>query len=270
MSLTLADLALRVANEITDVIRGTASAGSATTLTDTALKYPDGYFTGGTIFFLSGTHAGKYATVTNFSAGVVTFATMTTSVGTARYAIIDKTFPINDIIKSCNAAIQDDIVKVTGTDQTLTGDGSTVVFTLPTGVEDVKAVEFVDTGTTPYRVTPNHRWKERNGELIFDHGQSYLTSDGSYQSIFAPPDDNLIRVIYRKPHAELTTYSDSIDSEINENWLKLRAAEEALKWAIRVKGENPAQRFPQFLQDVREKIAKTRPMRKIDVIVRTA
>jgi len=270
MALTLADLARRVANRITDVIQGTASAGSATTLTDTSLKYSDGYFTGGTVFFLSGTHAGKYAVVTNFSAGVVTFATLTTSVGACRYAIIDKTFPLNDLIRACNNAIQDDVVKITGTDETLTGDGSTLKFTIPSGVSDIKGVEFVNTLTTPYLVTPSHHWKERNGELIFEPGPGWINYNAAPNSIFAPPDDHNIRLLYRKEHTELTTYSDAIDTEINENWLVLRAAEEALLWVIRTRGENPAQRFAEFLQDVREKMQKVRPMRRIDVIVRTA
>lgn len=271
MALTLADLALRTANEITDVIRGTASAGTATTLTDTAtLKYPDGYFTGGTIFFLSGTHAGKYAVVTNFAAGVVTFATLTTSVGAARYAIIDKTFPINDIIKSCNAAIQDDVVKITGIDETLTGDGQTVSFTLPSGVSDVKGVEFVNATITPNYVTPSHHWKERSGKLIFNSENFNINYNEYPVSFYAPPKNRTIRVIYRKAHTELTTYSDVIDADVNETWLKFRAAEEALKWVIRTRGENPTQRFAEFLQDVRDKMKNNRAMRRIDVVIRTA
>ena len=271
MTLTLADLALRVANEITDVIRGTASAGSATSLTDTTtLKYSDGYFTGGTIFFLSGTHAGKYAVVTNFTQGIVTFATMGTSVGTARYAIIDRTFPINDILKSINAALQDDAAKVTGTDETLTGDGSTVEFTLPTGISDVKEVEFVNTSANPDYVTKNFHWNERNGKLIFDPNPGLISTTGSYLSAYAPPNGDTIRIIYRKPHDEVTTYSDVIDTELNETWLKLRAAEEALKWVIRTRGENPTQRYAEFLQDVRNSLQKTRAMRKIDVVVKVA
>lgn len=55
---------------------GTATGGSATTLTDTGRTEPDDYFNGWTVTVVSGTGAGSYGTVTDFvkSTGVITVA----------------------------------------------------------------------------------------------------------------------------------------------------------------------------------------------------
>ena len=106
---TLFDLTLQVAKQVTEVIEGTATAGSATTLTDAAtLRYPRGFFTRGALWIKSGTHQGKIVTPTDFADGVLTFATLTTSVGTPRYAVIpEEPYPYPQIVLAINSALDD-------------------------------------------------------------------------------------------------------------------------------------------------------------------
>ena len=64
MARTANDCILATARLLKNYREGTStSAGSTTTLIDSNLTYPGGYLVGGTIFFISGTLAGKSAEI---------------------------------------------------------------------------------------------------------------------------------------------------------------------------------------------------------------
>ena len=118
---TLAEITLKVAREITEVLPGTATAGDATYLTDTVnLTQQNAYWDRGRVWLLSGTHSGKTAIVTGYSANKLTFATFSTSVGTPRYAVARDIFPYRQLQQAVNSAL--DEIRVLSEDTTLTGD----------------------------------------------------------------------------------------------------------------------------------------------------
>lgn len=217
---TLADIALKVAREVTDVMDGVATAGAVTSLTDTTnLIQPNQYWDRGTVFIKSGAHIGKALAITGYASNKITFATLgATPISAAdRYAVMRGVFPWYQVISAITQAL--DTTHITGDDATLTGDGSTLDFTLPADVFNVKRVQF---GRDTDRLISNH-WREVNGILRFDSG-------------YAPVNGDVIHIIYRAPHAELSAYSDTISNEINLEWLKYKAAEQLLWWAIGVYG----------------------------------
>jgi len=250
---TLAELTLMVARQITDVLEGTATAGAGTSLTDTvSLTQRNQYWDKGTVWILTGTHAGKLAVVTSHLNNVLKFADFGSSVGTPRYAVARAIFPWAQLRQAVNQAL--DEVRVTGIDETLTGDGATLSFDLPAGVSDVYAVEFVDEQD---EVTPGHHWKERNGKLIFERH-------------YAPWNGDTIRILYKTPHAELVNYSDVIDDEINLTWLKWAAAGNALRWGMRVYQNDPALKLGDFMNEALQRVEKLQPLRRPRINIKTA
>ena len=255
---TLFDLTLQVAKQVTEVIEGTATAGSATTLTDAAtLRYPRGFFTRGALWIKSGTHQGKTVIPTDFADGVLTFATLTTSIGTARYAVIpEEPYPYPQIVLAINSALDDSRAWVLKKDDTLTGDGETLEFTLPSGVYDVAKIQQFDPAYPDTRFLSNH-WTEQAGKLVFDRNHE-------------PVDGWTIRIWYKGKHSELTTYSDTLDNSLSVEWLKWKAVENLLTWSMRRYQNKPEMQLDQFLNQAMDRVSKLRPRREPLVMIRTA
>lgn len=248
---TLAEMALRVAREVTDVMDGLATAGAATSLTDTdSLIQPSAYWKNGTLWLKSGTHSGKTRKVLTYADSICTFATLTTSVGTPRYSICTSVYPYPQIVGAINTALES--THVTGHDESLTGDGTTLLFSLPAGVYDIKRVEFVRNSTETLIST---HWREDFGKLRFDDG-------------YAPVDDDVIRIVYRKRPTELTADTDSLNTEINEEWLKYKAAESLLWWAVGVYGNVPEHRIEERMNKALNNLKGRMPRREIDIVMR--
>lgn len=223
---TVHDISLKVAGLVTDVLHGTATAGTNTSLTDSnALTQNNAYWGHGVLWIKSGTHAGKVVTVTGFSGNKLTFGSLGTAIAAGdRYAVARAVYPWEQYINAIQQAL--DETHITGDDNSLIGDGETLEFVLPDGVYDIKGVEF-ETPTDPYRgMVVSHHWKEKNGELKFDYG-------------YAPRADDIIHVLYRDQHEELTGYATVISDEINERWLVYKAAEKLLIWGASQYGKNP-------------------------------
>jgi hypothetical protein len=255
---TLADITLRVAITVADVLRSASTAGAGTTLTDSVmLKQPAGFWEGGTLWLRSGTHSGKVVRVSASAPDALTFPDLGSTPHPCRYAVADRRFPFDELTKAVNAALADEGAKVLNSNATLTGDGQTLEFTLPAGVSNVRHVEFKDTSATPPQVTPSHHWRERGTKLIFDTGCPPINGD-------------TILLWYRAAHVELTTYSDVIDPEINEDWLKWQAAMEALLWALTMYGDSPEKSYATKLQWALEQLKTLAPLRTLDISLRTA
>ena len=258
---TLLDISLKVAKEVMDVIEGTATGGSTTTLADTALlaSLPNDHFNNGRLWIKSGTHASEIYTVTDFTTttGVVTFAAVTGAIDAGvRYAIARNSYPWDQIVSAIQRAL--DSTWVTGIDSTLEGDGETLEFTLPTGVYDVKRVEFSDTAVTNGGRKNSTHWHETStGTLRFDYG-------------YAPIDGYTIHVYYRDQHAELTDYSVVISNEINVEWLKWAAAQELLWWGVNMYGQQVEYRIEERMNKVITMLKGKTPRREPDFIIHTA
>jgi len=142
------------------------------------------------------------------------------------------------VISAINEAL--DETRVEAEDATLTGDGTTLHFALPSGVYDVKRVHIEDPDDATYKPISSH-WKEQGGTLKFDYG-------------FAPDDGWTIRVVYKAAHPELTAYSSAISAEIDSDWLKYKAAEKLLLWGLGEYGANVEYRIEERMNLVLEKL----------------
>lgn len=241
---TLYDLVLSVAREVGDVMDGVATAGAVTYIKDIKnLVQPAQYWKGGTLFIKSGTHAGEIYYVTNYDSNTLTFATVTgaLAVGT-RYAVIRGVYPLNQIIASVMQAL--DYTHVNAEDTTLTGDGSTLEFTLPTGVTNIKRVQF---GRNTEILLSSH-WRETGTKLRFDFG-------------YAPVDGDTIRIVYRTLHDDLSAADDVINSEIDREWLKFKTAEQLLWWGVSVYGNIPEYRIEEKMNKVITALKGKQPRR---------
>lgn len=212
---TVYDISLKMMRHVTDLLNGTATGGSTTTLIDTMNVIQDNaYFERGTLWIHSGTHAGKVWQVTDHAGNTLTFATVTGAIAAGvRFSVARGVFPWEQIKGAIQQAL--DGQWVTGHDDSLTGDGVTAEFVLPSGVADIYAVKTED-ANGEFNVE-NH-WEERLGSLVFEKE-------------FEPEDGEIIHIYYKGSHAEITDYSTEIHAEINERWLVLEAAKNLLMWA---------------------------------------
>jgi len=216
---TLAEMTLKVAREITEVLESTATASAATSITDTVwLTQQAQYWDRGTVWIRSGTYDGQVAVITGFSNNKITFPAFAGDVGSCLYSVARNLFPYHVLVQAVNTALGD--IRVKSEETSLAGDGSTLEFSRPAGVSDVESVEFTAYGSSPAEKTPGHHWKIRGGKIKFDYG-------------YAPYNGDTIHLWYKTYHDVLSTYSDTIHADVNEEWLKWEACKRALYWGIR-------------------------------------
>lgn len=255
---TLSEITLAVARLVSpeSIVTGSATAGTTSSISDTAnLTQPNSYFDKGTLWILSGTHAGEVYQVTGHIGNKLNFATVTGAIATGvRYAVTQNIYPYQQIKNAVMSALSD--THIDATDETLIGDGETLKFTLPTGVWDVKRI-LIKHPTTLTDFYESSHWKERHGKIEFDYG-------------YAPEDDYIIRLVYRDQHPELVDYDDEISAEIDYDWLKYKAAEYLLNWGMGKYGAQAEYRIEERMGMVLEKNKRLTPRLHMDVIITTA
>jgi len=145
-----------------------------------------------------------------------TSANTTAGVVGPRYAITRGVYPIDQIYGAIQTAL--DETWVTGEDVSLTGDGETLEFSLPANVNNVRDIWF-ERPSENNRMGVLSHWDEDkvNGVLRFEED-------------YPPRDADILHVLYKKPHDEITSYDTMISQEINRQWLVLAAARELLYW----------------------------------------
>lgn len=184
-----------------------------------------------------------------------TSANTTAGVAGPRYTVVRKWYPWEQIV-ACIQSVLDE-THVEGEDESLIGDGTTLEFTLPAGVYDIKRVEFERPGVTGYQ-PPSTHWEERNGKLVFPYG-------------YAPVDDDIIHVFYRKPHDAVSLYSDTIHQDLNRDWLALATARELLYWGAAAYGKDPQFMIEERLNKVLAMLKGKQPrISGPDVMMQTA
>lgn len=182
-----------------------------------------------------------------------TSANTTASVAGPRYTVVRGQYPWEQILSCIQTAL--DETYVTGEDTSLAGDGSTYEFTLPAGVYDLKEVRFTRTADASYH-PPSTHWKERNGLLIFD---------------YAPYSGDTLQLIYRKPHDEISLYSDTIHNDINRDWLALATARELLFWGAQQYGDKAEMMIEERLNKVLNGLKGKQPrISGPDMMIKTA
>lgn len=247
--LTLSDITRQVARLVLPdmMATGSATAGATTSLTDTAnLTQADAWFDKGTLWILSGTHAGKVLKVTGHRSNALTFTALGSAISVGdRYAVIRAVYPYEQIKSAIMQALDDTYVDAE--DATLEGDGTTLEFNLPTGVYNLKDVWIENpadpTGNSNYK---SAHWKHKNGKLRFDYG--YATFDGW-----------TIRIIYKDQHAELVDYDDEVDGLINTEWLRHNAARYLLDWGMGIYKAQAEYRIEERMNLVLERLKSLKP-----------
>jgi hypothetical protein len=238
---TLADMTLILAEVVSKVVRGTATAGTTTTLTDTAiLVQPNGFFDRGSLWILSGTYLGMTRQVSAYAENKLTWVTAFGGaiVAGVCYAVVDPDFPYNEMVKAINNAL-DEIGPVLGTDSTLLIDATKTSYTLPTGVSRVKRVRIFDNTDETTGYDSNH-WNEEAGKVIFDPGWQPTTS-GWY-----------LKLYYAVDHPTLALDADLINWGVDIERLKWVSAVQLLRWGMRQYGDDE-RKIPQFLQDAMQR-----------------
>jgi len=220
---TLASATLELAKLVTDVISGTATGGSGTTLVDTARTEVNDYLTNGTIWFLSGLNSGKSALITTWDLTTKTFTFVTPGAACAatdRYSVIPRDYPRYQLRQAINQAIQE-IGPLPTRNTALTTVANQLEYTLPAGVYHLLRVEVQESTTTDSDFYPNYHWEEMasEGKLKFDPG-------------YAPSETGMvIRLIYQaKQYTELTTDIGTIPDHILVERVVWPAAVHALRW----------------------------------------
>ena len=246
---TLAQLSYDVARIVLpdQIVTGSATAGTTTTLTDTNnLIQADGKFLRGTLWIRSGTYDGSVAIVTGNVNNKLTFAALAGAiVSGVQYAVMTNAYPYQQIKSAINQAQHDTYVEAV--DSSLTGDGEVLEFTLPAGVYDVKRVEIENPNDANDKYISNH-WRIKEGKIKFDYG-------------YPPPDDYVINVVSREYPTDLVDADDTVDEEINPRWLVHKAAEYLLLgYGIGKYGSQAEYRIEERMNMVLDKL-KTLPKR---------
>lgn len=167
---TLAGATLALSRVLGNTLEGVSTGGNATTLVDAAQSQPADFFTGGTIWFLSGANAGKSAVITAWDPVTHTF-TFAAPGGVCAagnlYAAAPLDFPRYLLVQALNQAL-------VSLGPALTFNTALVVvadqesYILPAGVEHVVSVEIAQESTAPYLYQPHYHWTEDAGALRFD------------------------------------------------------------------------------------------------------
>lgn len=217
---TLAKMMLDVARLAADVLDGTATGGTTTTLIDTTNLIQDSsYWMGGTLFMncADTTDANDIVTpVLRFGETTLTIATQSGAVaaGTA-YSVVSPVYSTNEIKQAVLDVLRSRPAEYV--DTSLTVVSGTTEYTLPTGVKNIRRV-MVD------GVISQH-WREVNGELVFNETHA--------------PTTGTIMLIYCVPQGDIA-YTTAISGTYDLDWLKWTALVNLLRIRInRVGNDKP-------------------------------
>lgn len=221
---TVYDISIQMMRNVTDVLNGAATGGTDATLIDTVniVGQPNEYWKNGSLWIHSGTHAGKVLRVSSHVGNTLGFPTLASAIAAGvRFSVARGIFPWEQVMGAIQQAL--DTTWVTGHDESLTGDGVTLSFPLPDGVQDVYDVQVEKANGM---ICMAGHWKERIANLEFDNG--YPVADG-----------DIIHIYYKDQHEIITGYSTAINAEINTRWLVPEAAKNLLVWGLRTYGKKP-------------------------------
>jgi len=234
---TLAGAALSLAKLVSNVRSSTATGGSVTTLIDTARTEPDDFFTGGTIWFLSGANLGKSAVITGWvlSTKTFTFATQTALVAGVLYAASPWDYPRDKLWEAINRALQG-LENLPAEDVTLTTVADQEAYSIPAGCEDVRRVEIATQTAAPLQYFVSHHWQIVGSKIRFHW--DYAPDTTGYT----------MRLTYIGLHNDLTTDISVITPYVHPELLQWVAAVEALRAKIQERGEDDVT-IPKLLND---------------------
>jgi len=247
---TLSAMTLRVASLLMEVTKGSAQTGTATTLVD-AIQLTKGnqYFDRGTLWMLTGSHAGEVFFVTKHYGNKLTIDSVNPAIAVGDgYAVARAVYPHDQLVSAINLALTDTfIVKeaISAPPADILGDGTTLKFDIPDGFSRVVRVEL-EHPTDETQVYESAHFRERDGQIIFDSG-------------YPPSTGWKIHIYTRQDHPDLVDYDDQINEQIRESWLKWKAVEHALYWAVGSYGAANDYRIEERLNRAMQELKTLRP-----------
>ena len=203
---TLFDLTYELASWLMPRWLSQATGGSATSLTDTAAAFTADQV-GGTLWVLSTSKALPITSLTGTTQ--LNFASSTAIVAGNRYCVTCKDFNREAIRAAVNDALRT-YAKRRTEDETLTVIDGQDAYTLPAGVRNGKEV-WVEESTDHWTQLAGY-WNEVGGELRWPEGFSPAWIGCT------------LRVVYRGTHTDLTSDSDVLPQDVDENLILWAAA----------------------------------------------
>ena len=208
---TLVQVMLEVARTMGLVYEGTATSGTTTSLTDTGLEQSADHYLNGTLWILSGDNSGQCVKVKTHDGNTVTFATMSNAIAAGdTYGLATADYPkwqIKQAVLDC-LRYEETLMK----NDTLTVTEDTEEYTLPSGVENIYAIQIAKNDSEPYQFAEHYYWHEYDGSLIFSSGRQ------------PTEEDRIIRLWYLGNHGEIAE-SGSIEPTISMRWLIWKSIE---------------------------------------------
>jgi hypothetical protein len=232
MAYTLFDASLDLARILMDVFESVSTAaGTTTTLTDSALVEPNGYYSengGGTIWIKGQSLARR---VTGYNNKLLTWSPAVTSLvasGSA-YAVAGSAYPLRVLVQAINTALRE-IGRLP-----LTEDVTPVAEQAEYTVDDnavfeheVVRIQLAQAAAEPYNFMPHYYWEQLHSlprVLRFQPG---------YEPLYTYP----MRVTYLAEHAGLVDDDDEISPAVHPDRLKWQAAVHALRWMLQRRGQD--------------------------------
>jgi hypothetical protein len=225
---TLASAILELAKILGYVRQSTTTAaGTATTLVDSARDEPNDFWNKGTLWVLSGAHAGKTRRISDWalSGTTLTHDTLTTAAGSGvSYALADLTYPRDVLIDAVQRALRS-MGDLPDYDTSLTTVAEQVRYQLPAGVYNVREVSWGDSEVDPIHYPLSYAWREIDGYIEFDAGRQPMVSGRT------------LRLTYMAPHAAVSADTDTISDYVHVERLIWEAAVHARRWKFQRTGK---------------------------------
>lgn len=256
---TFYDISLDVARIVMPdmLLDGEVTASTTTGITDTLnIVQQDEYYSKGIIWINSGTYAGRvFALTTNFGNKVNwTTALAGAPAAGVLFTIAPRVYTLPTLRAKIMQALWDTYIE--DEEDTLIGDGTTLEFTLPTGVYDVKRVR-IQHPTEAANFYYSAHWKVKDGKIKFDYG-------------FSPEDDYKIVLVHAAQHAILSAYNSEVNHEIDTNWLKYQAAKYLLDYGMGRYGGQKEYRIEERMNFTLEALRSLSPRRSVDITIHSA
>jgi len=244
---TLAEICLQTARMLGEVMDGVATGGSSSGLIDTVnLTQSSGFWDGGVLWILSGTHAGKMVSVLSFSGNKLTIDDLGSSVSGATYAVSRGQYPLRILKMGINSALG--ATRRVDLDISLSVSDEDQV-SLPASIGEVVGLEIDEDG----EISINTHYEVKDGVL-------YLGSDQS----------GTLRIQHLTSHSALSTDSAEVPVEINLEWLRWAALVHILRWGMRNLQNDPVYDVGEFLNEAYKRVERLKPTRQVILRLRTA
>lgn len=229
MAYTLFDATLDLARVLEDVFESTATGGSTTTVIDTAIVEPTGYYNNGPVWLKEQAATRR---VTTHTTTTLTFTPAATAISAGKLYAVGSRYPMRVLIQALNAALKDfgkipataEITATAEQQEYVTADNA--AFT-----EEIVKVELAENEEAPYDWHEHYNWQQSRTlprVFVFDPDKQ-------------PMEARKMRLTYLAEHAALSTDASAISDHIHPDRLKWAAAVHALRWRYqRTKQDEPA------------------------------